>query len=974
MADPRQLPKETKTKAYVATYVPKLWASFNRADLVDGMLGNSDPLDLRSTFKEFKFEFDKDKGMKYTLKLLNPTSELEQALVRHFGSLYPTQKSAFENIVLDTSKVTGQEGTSINLDGPVTFPQLFLRWGYGEETEEGLSHIHKAIVTTIEFSLNANKDKEAIVTLVDTLSFTKNNPVFTEKDYAVTIPITFDRKYRKPSEVVSELLSKYSNIFPGTLAYVNLYKGASKIADAIDAAFSRMVGALNSADILEVEKAISGEESSLKPTEADFSPKELDSLNRLLTSPISLPNSEFADRDSKVIGGRITHSVVGLAYKFLLEQLGINFRQSFELSDTELVSANISRSQLGPDTDVPEDLVQAANTPILPQEELGKTFEDYMDTKMIEPFIVEYFSPVFTESGHLIFNEGDIAYGPIARFNTLQGLALDSNNAKLSLNDLDALLQGKLGYGRVEGHPRVGIVGVEPFWTGGSPGAGGYVDSRTKFELTQPGVDTVRLVYAKHVEAYEQSNNQENLAAAFDPDIGVHDDGMPRRGRKKDPSYFATIGTLGTTPIDKVLSNFIAGLNSFTLGSALSPLEMQPIYTYMLSDSQEDLLLDALGRSSQVNKVDLSDDESDEYTTITKEDLQGVDQVLVIATGDTLRDDFASFMTAKIFSWPEITSEAIEHDYIAFLRYGFPDSTVGSINFKSDQRVLLDLMNSHYTTRQQNDFREFFGPTQGGAAEKVSNLIIYLRQRENLAPQAGKTYLSPDIRPVGDPQTGRIITYLYTVRENLVEQLQALARDYISDSKRFKALVDESPDFSEKDFRVFLSVLTDENLVNAIFPYDSGIDHVTNARHGKVIYILADGKMKAKVAQSPLQRRRLDMSIVEQLAGGGISRMANTESTFLLSVQRQAWDVRLSVLGIPEMDNPVAEIRNRRVFLQVREPRSPDSDHWLSGPYIIIGMNHKLSPTKGYITELSLIKDPAILTKFGNIYQQTSTT
>ena len=89
---------------------------------------------------------------------------------------------------------------------------------------------------------------------------------------------------------------------------------------------------------------------------------------------------------------------------------------------------------------------------------------------------------------------------------------------------------------------------------GGSPGAGGYVDSRTKFELTQPGVDTVRLVYAKHVEAYEQSNNQENLAAAFDPDIGVHDDGMPRRGRKKDPSYFATIGTLGTTPIDKVLS------------------------------------------------------------------------------------------------------------------------------------------------------------------------------------------------------------------------------------------------------------------------------------------------------------------------------------------------------------------------------------------------------------------------------------
>jgi hypothetical protein len=283
-------------------------------------------------------------------------------------------------------------------------------------------------------------------------------------------------------------------------------------------------------------------------------------------------------------------------------------------------------------------------------------------------------------------------------------------------------------------------------------------------------------------------------------------------------------------------------------------------------------------------------------------------------------------------------------------------------------------MNSHYTTRQQNDFREFFGPTQEGAIEKVSNLIIYLRQRENLAPQAGKTYLSPDIRPVGDPQTGRIITYLYTVRENLVEQLQALARDYISDSKRFKALVDESPDFSEKDFRVFLSVLTDENLVNAIFPYDSGIDHVTNARHGKVIYILADGKMKAKVAQSPLQRRRLDMSIVEQLAGGGISRMANTESTFLLSVQRQAWDVKLSVLGIPEMDNPVAEIRNRRVFLQVREPRSPDSDHWLSGPYIIIGMNHKLSPTKGYITELSLIKDPAILTKFGNIYQQTSTT
>ena len=89
---------------------------------------------------------------------------------------------------------------------------------------------------------------------------------------------------------------------------------------------------------------------------------------------------------------------------------------------------------------------------------------------------------------------------------------------------------------------------------------------------------------------------------------------------------------------------------------------------------------------------------------------------------------------------------------------------------------------------------------------------------------------------------------------------------------------------------------------------------------------------------------------------------ATTENSVLIQAKVQALnvfqklitDIRLEILGVPEMDIWTNEIQNRSIALWVHEPRVPGTYHWLTGMYTIADFNHKID-SSGYKTTLTLM-------------------
>ena len=435
--------------------------------------------------------------------------------------------------------------------------------------------------------------------------------------------------------------------------------------------------------------------------------------------------------------------------------------------------------------------------------------------------------------------------------------------------------------------------------------------------------------------------------------------------------YYATLGTIGTTPIDRVLKNIINAVNQFVIGSAQDPLRVQNIPISLLNDIELKELAEAMGFSNQATDSDFGTEEKATKVNANVALLKKYEQVVAIASEKVMRNDIVKkFLTSRIHSFPEIVSDGEGHNGLVWMRYGFPDSIVGKIDFKSDNRAMFDLMNSNYIVRQQNDYREFFGGDKDEAGNKLQGMINYMIKSSDVEDISG----AGAVNIVNKPSTGTekdSQEMSMEITGDTVAFLEKMSAAYTQDQEAFDKLFgSENHDFTKKDFRMFFSVMRDANMKNMIFP-TADIDGQINSQRAAIAHVMENGKLKVKQKETFVFKKRINLSIVEQLAGGGgENRAMDQAASYLLSVGRQAWQLKMTTLGVPEMDMPVSEMMHRRILLTVREPRSPQSDHWLSGPYMIRGLKHKLDPTKGYLTEFNLIKDAALMSKFGKMYQQ----
>ena len=79
---------------------------------------------------------------------------------------------------------------------------------------------------------------------------------------------------------------------------------------------------------------------------------------------------------------------------------------------------------------------------------------------------------------------------------------------------------------------------------------------------------------------------------------------------------------------------------------------------------------------------------------------------------------------------------------------------------------------------------------------------------------------------------------------------------------------------------------------------------------------------------------------------------------------REPWKLKVKTLGIPELDT-LHEISAPRIFdFEVhdlsREHQTSGYQHWLSGPYRPLAINHKINNSVGYISEFTLMKDMSL--------------
>ena len=74
------------------------------------------------------------------------------------------------------------------------------------------------------------------------------------------------------------------------------------------------------------------------------------------------------------------------------------------------------------------------------------------------------------------------------------------------------------------------------------------------------------------------------------------------------------------------------------------------------------------------------------------------------------------------------------------------------------------------------------------------------------------------------------------------------------------------------------------------------------------------------------------------------------------------WEVKIKTLGIPEMDTLTGIISPRYFAFEVYDLSKESltnrgNQHWITGTYRPMAINHKINNSVGYISEFTLLKE-----------------
>jgi|14_taG_2_1085336.scaffolds.fasta_scaffold00178_13 hypothetical protein len=337
--------------------------------------------------------------------------------------------------------------------------------------------------------------------------------------------------------------------------------------------------------------------------------------------------------------------------------------------------------------------------------------------------------------------------------------------------------------------------------------------------------------------------------------------------------------------------------------------------------------------------------------------------LLLLMPGDSIISQYSDSVIRPILSFPQ-TNRGTGPKY-CWLDYGTPDSIVANVEFTGDTRVLVNLAQSNYSVRQWNDVRQLFDGNETISNELISNTISNILA-DKIANIDDTQSVEAQLQQKEELQRLQKIAHNQSNMEinvELLELLPELLSSYQVDPKTGEDELSELEVVTENsalELRKLASLVSNPKILHTLYPDVYGVDGQTNNMTTPAIKVTANGIVREDKPVR-LLRQRIDLdSMRSRISKVEQSRkITDVAYNYSVAMQQEAFTIKLTTLGIPEIDDPASEYLSRRICFKYYDPRLANGSlHWLSGVYQLTGFKHRLNPSQGFLTELEMVRLP----------------
>ena len=430
---------------------------------------------------------------------------------------------------------------------------------------------------------------------------------------------------------------------------------------------------------------------------------------------------------------------------------------------------------------------------------------------------------------------------------------------------------------------------------------------------------------------------------------------------------FVYMGTTDKSPhITGALRTIINGINKLIIGKS-SKMEVIPMEVSKLSPEDKQWLTN---NSPEFKETNWEERWADKNFTLLK----------IAPTSTTSR--ITDGLIRPVLSFPQTNWPLSGGDFYApnkrndfnkviKLDYGTPNSLVAKLDFQGDTRVLVNMANANYAVRQWNDMAEIF--QDGGPSKQIVYKVLSaaisnkLQLMKKAAVSTGQSlsevinskpfqeWLEKKSRVTLDPdvEESEFVMDLDLV-QLLPELLGYLPKDDV------ERLVGGEKDVEE--LKLLASVVQNDDFINLVYP-DDDVEGTNNVRKVETVIVetTPDGTaVRKNIKNKIITPRKVDFAQIYNRIGDVqlLEKMSDFEFSYYNAMAQEFFEITLTTLGIPEIDDIATEFLSRLIVFEYKDVRLKNAqNHWLSGVYRINGFKHRIDPEIGFITELSLYKD-----------------
>ena len=340
--------------------------------------------------------------------------------------------------------------------------------------------------------------------------------------------------------------------------------------------------------------------------------------------------------------------------------------------------------------------------------------------------------------------------------------------------------------------------------------------------------------------------------------------------------------------------------------------------------------------------------------------------ILLLMPGADMTEQYGDQVIRPVLSFPQTHSVQTGPKYI-WLDYGTSDSIIANLDFTGDARVLVNLAQSNFSVRQWNDTTQFFDEdilasdlVINSISKILANLIENGEYGGGTAEEqaARKKDLGEMLKLANNQSETMINEELLTLLPTLLPSFQVDSKTGVDELAEMNILTPNDA----AQLRKLASLISNPKHLEMIFPYAT-VDGKQNTVTSEVLMVSNNNLVKVPAKKTRVLRRRIDMDTIRSRISKKEreDKMIDSNYNYSVAMQQESFNISITTLGIPEIDDPASEYLSRRVCFKFYDPRLANGSlHWLSGVYQITSFKHRINPSQGFLTELELIKLPNI--------------